>query len=120
MKRLFGILLTISFALTACATDVPDPVQQYQRGDRALTCEVIHDEIQANQVKILALTPRETGFAKGAVFKAAASLFSNGENEAAMVEVKALQVRNSRLRVLFHSKNCKGDPHQPCSALFSP
>ena len=109
MKRLFGILLTISFALTACATDVPHPVQQYQPRDGALTCGMIHDEIQANQVKILAFTPQSSSFAKGAVFKSAASLFSNGENEGAMVDVKALQVRNSRLRVLFHSKNCKGE-----------
>ncbi len=101
--------------LTGCAGATPNPVPQYQPGDRALTCSQIRYEVQNNQTKILNLIPKENKTGKNVALGVAGAFFivpwffmdfSDAERQ----EVQAYELRNNYLMNLASQKSCTNMP----------
>jgi hypothetical protein len=112
---IFCSLLLVS----GCAGRAAAPIAQYQPQDQQLTCQALQRQIESNQAKILALTPKQNKSGKNAALGITGTFllapwllmdFSDAER----LEVHAFQLRNSHLCNLYHYRQCPTELRACC------
>lgn len=109
------VALFSAILLSACAGRTPNPVPQYQPGDKLLSCSQIKQELMDNQTKVMNLIPKENKTGKNVALGVAGAFvivpwFFMDFSDAERVEVQAYQLRDNWLRTLANKKKCGALP----------
>ncbi|MEE8188252.1 MAG: hypothetical protein V3T80_03500 [Kiloniellales bacterium] len=123
--------ISVMALVSACGGKSANPVNQYQPGDEARSCEGLKTEISSNEAEIARLIPYEDATGKNVALGVAGAFFivpwffmDFKEGEA--TELQALRRRNQWLREVASGKDCSIPASQfvfnerPCAEASNP
>jgi hypothetical protein len=114
MKKLFPMMIAVSFLLAACAGYEGHPVETVQSRDQRMSCKALDDEIAYNHLRMEELVPHTDKFGANATMVVLGDLIvplffldvRNGEK----TEFDGYMHRNDHLKAIRADRECPKDP----------